>query len=49
MNCDVIIIGGGVVGLSIAIALQESQGNLKIVIAEKEERLFSTLAVAILA
>lgn len=38
LNCDVIIIGGGVVGLSIAIALQESQGNLKIVIAEKEER-----------
>jgi L-2-hydroxyglutarate oxidase len=37
-NCDVIIIGGGVVGLSIAIALQESQGNLKIVIAEKEEK-----------
>ena len=38
MNCDVLIIGGGVVGLSIAIALQESQGNLKIVIAEKEEK-----------
>jgi L-2-hydroxyglutarate oxidase len=37
-NCDVIIIGGGVVGLSIAIALQESQRNLKIVIAEKEEK-----------
>ena len=38
LNCDVIIIGGGVVGLSIAIALQESQGNLKIIIAEKEEK-----------
>ena len=38
LNCDVIVIGGGVVGLSIAIALQESQGNLQIIIAEKEER-----------
>lgn len=38
LSCDVIIIGGGVVGLSIAIALQESQGNLKIVIAEKEDK-----------
>jgi L-2-hydroxyglutarate oxidase len=38
LNCDVIIIGGGVVGLGIAIALQESHGNLKIVIAEKEEK-----------
>jgi L-2-hydroxyglutarate oxidase LhgO len=38
LNCDVIIIGGGVVGLSIAIALQESQENLKILIADKEEK-----------
>ena len=38
LNYDVLIIGGGVIGLSIAIALQESQGNLKIVIAEKEEK-----------
>ena len=38
LKCDVIIIGGGVVGLGIAIALQESHGNLKIVIAEKEEK-----------
>jgi L-2-hydroxyglutarate oxidase LhgO len=32
-----IIVGGGVVGLSIAIALQKGQGNLKIVVAENEE------------
>jgi hypothetical protein len=32
-----IIFGGEVVGLSIAIALQESQGNLKIVIAKNEK------------
>ena len=38
LNYDVLIIGGGVIGLSIAIALQESQENLKIVIAEKEEK-----------
>ena len=38
LNHDVLIIGGGVIGLSIAIALQESQRNLKIVIAEKEEK-----------
>ena len=38
-KCDVLIIGGGVVGLSAGIALLESNPSLKIVIAEKESRL----------
>ena len=38
-RCDVLIIGGGVVGLSIGIALLESRPSLKVIIAEKESRL----------
>jgi L-2-hydroxyglutarate oxidase len=36
---DVLIIGGGVVGLSIGIALLESKPSLKVIIAEKEKSL----------
>jgi L-2-hydroxyglutarate oxidase len=35
-KCDVLIIGAGVVGLSIGIALLRSRPNLKVIIAEKE-------------
>ena len=38
-KCDVLIIGGGVVGLSTGIALLEANPSLKVVIAEKESRL----------
>jgi L-2-hydroxyglutarate oxidase LhgO len=38
-KCDVLIIGGGVIGLSIGIALLESKPSLKIIIAEKEKSL----------
>jgi L-2-hydroxyglutarate oxidase len=38
-KCDVLIIGGGVVGLSIGIALLESKPSLKVIIAEKEKSL----------
>lgn len=38
-KCDVLIIGGGVVGLSIGIAILESKPSLKVIIAEKEPRL----------
>jgi L-2-hydroxyglutarate oxidase LhgO len=36
IKCDVLIIGGGVIGLSIGIALLESKNNLKVIIVEKE-------------
>ena len=39
ISCDVLIIGGGVIGLSAGIALLEANQNLKVVIAEKEEKL----------
>lgn len=35
-KCDVLILGAGVVGLSIGISLLKSRSNLKIIIAEKE-------------
>jgi L-2-hydroxyglutarate oxidase len=35
-NCDVLIIGAGVVGLSTGIALLQSRPSLKVIIAEKE-------------
>ena len=35
-KCDVLIIGGGVVGLATGIAILESKPSLKIIIAEKE-------------
>jgi L-2-hydroxyglutarate oxidase len=35
--CDVLIIGGGVIGLSIGIELLESKPSLKVIIAEKEK------------
>jgi L-2-hydroxyglutarate oxidase LhgO len=38
-RCDVLIIGGGVVGLSAGIAFLESDPSLKVVIAEKGPRL----------
>jgi len=38
-KCDVLIIGGGVIGLSIGIALLESKPSLKVIIAEKEKTL----------
>jgi len=39
ISCDVLIIGGGVIGISAGIALLEANQNLKVVIAEKEEKL----------
>jgi L-2-hydroxyglutarate oxidase len=38
-QCDVLIIGAGVVGLSIGIALLESNEGLKVIIAEKEKKI----------
>ncbi len=38
-KCDVLIIGGGIIGLSIGIALLESKPSLKVVISEKEKSL----------
>jgi L-2-hydroxyglutarate oxidase len=38
-KCDVLIIGGGIIGLSIGIALLESKPSLKVTIAEKEKDL----------
>jgi L-2-hydroxyglutarate oxidase LhgO len=38
-KCDVLIIGGGIIGLSIGIALLESKPSLKVIIAEKEKGL----------
>jgi L-2-hydroxyglutarate oxidase LhgO len=38
-KCDVLIIGGGVVGLSTGIAILEGNPSLKVIIAEKESRL----------
>ncbi len=37
MNCDILIVGAGAIGLSTGIALLQSQPNLKVVIAEKEK------------
>lgn len=39
IDCDVLIIGAGVVGLATGIALLESKPNLKVLIAEKEDTL----------
>ena len=38
-QCDVLIIGAGVVGLSVGIALLESNENLNVIIAEKEKKI----------
>jgi L-2-hydroxyglutarate oxidase LhgO len=38
-KCDILIIGGGIIGLSIGIALLESNPALKVIIAEKEKSL----------
>jgi L-2-hydroxyglutarate oxidase len=38
-KCDVLIIGGGIIGLSIGISLLESKPSLKVIIAEKEKSL----------
>jgi L-2-hydroxyglutarate oxidase LhgO len=38
-RCDVLIIGGGVVGLAIGIAILEGNPSLKVIIAEKESQL----------
>ena len=39
VSCDVLILGGGVIGLSTGIALLQGQPSLKVIIAEKEDRL----------
>ena len=36
-NCDVLIIGAGVVGLSTGIALLQSRPSLKVMVADKEK------------
>ena len=36
-KCDVLIVGAGAIGLSMGIAVLQSQPNLKVVIAEKEK------------
>jgi L-2-hydroxyglutarate oxidase LhgO len=38
-DCDVLILGAGVVGISIGIALLEAKPSLKVIIAEKEKSL----------
>jgi L-2-hydroxyglutarate oxidase LhgO len=38
-KCDVLILGGGIMGISIGIALLESKPSLKVIIAEKEKSL----------
>ena len=38
-NCDVLIIGAGVIGLATGISLLEAKPNLKVIIAEKEKAL----------
>jgi L-2-hydroxyglutarate oxidase len=38
-KCDVLIIGGGIIGLSIGVALLESKPFLEVIIAEKEKSL----------
>ena len=37
IKCEVLIIGGGVIGLSIGIAMQQSRAQSKVIIIEKEE------------
>jgi (S)-2-hydroxyglutarate dehydrogenase len=39
IKCDVLVLGAGVIGLSIGIALLESRPSLKVIIAEKEKSL----------
>lgn len=39
VKCDALIIGGGVIGLAVGIALLESKPSLKVVIVEKERSL----------
>ena len=39
IKCDILIIGAGVMGLATGIALLEAKPKLKVIIAEKEERL----------
>ncbi len=39
VKCDVLIVGGGVIGLAIGIAVLESSSSKKIIIAEKEPHL----------
>ena len=38
-KCEVLIIGGGAIGLSIGIAIQESRSHARVVIIEKEEEI----------
>jgi L-2-hydroxyglutarate oxidase len=38
VRCDVLILGGGVIGLSTGIALLQGQPSQKVIIAEKEDR-----------
>lgn len=37
-NCDVLIVGGGIIGFSVGIALLESNPSLKVFVVEKESR-----------
>jgi L-2-hydroxyglutarate oxidase len=39
LKCDVLIIGGGVIGLSIGLGLLQSRPNLRVIVAEKEDYL----------
>jgi L-2-hydroxyglutarate oxidase len=39
ISCDVLIIGAGVVGLSVGVALLKSKPHLKVIISEKETHL----------
>ena len=39
VKCDILIIGGGVMGLATGIALLQSKSSLKVIIAEKENQL----------
>ena len=39
INCDILIIGAGVMGLATGIALLEAKPSLKVIIAEKEKQL----------
>ena len=39
INCDILIIGAGVMGLATGITLLEAKPGIKVIIAEKEKQL----------
>ena len=39
LSCDILIIGGGVIGLSIGIAILQSRNDTKVIVVEKESDL----------